>query len=641
MGRGEHQGLGKRSGRYPRSRGSCPHRLPSLGIGIFTYQELFIWTPLQRWYFNEYSSSHDFPTTRGNYLLLMKTDRNGHHSVAGNGDVVPDFRGRHYLIPFELSDQARQQGAVQLNLETVHYSSAQMERILRGEIFAGRSVGELIFPSCAASFGFLVIGLAFAIPRDRARRRQRDEGTRLKGPQLVTVEEFNRWSGSDGINFLTTERKRSLSIPRSLESSHIMIMGDTGAGKSVLQRHVLIQVAQRGETAIVYDAALEYTPQFFNPARGDLILNPLDARCPYWSPSDEVIHEAEALTLAKSLFPDKPYENQFFVEGPRKIFAHLLTLKPTPAELVGWMSHEEELDRLLKGTELEAFVYRAAGPQRGGVLGALNMVADSLKLLPRESDAKQRWTTEEWARQKTGWLFLTSTPRFRERLLPLTSLWLDTLVLRLMNQGDPTMRHAWFVLDELASLQRLPQLHTALTENRKSENPVVIGFQGRSQLEVRYGHEAETMLSQPATKIFLHTSEPRAAKWISDAIGQVEMERVKETKYVSPLARITKSLGYHTERRTEPLVLPSEITGLERLHAFLKVGNMVVPFGFPYTAPLKSQQGFVPRPTAPRVVEMGKRAPEPTAVPTSQEIGQPGLGERPKGIAAGQKPYFQ
>ena len=85
------------------------------------------------------------------------------------------------------------------------------------------------------------------------------------------------------------------------------------------------------------------------------------------------------------------------------------------------------------------------------------------------------------------------------------------------------------MLDELASLQRLPQLHTAMTENRKSNNPVVLGFQGRSQLEARYGHEAEAMLSQPATKIFLHTSEPRAAKWISDTIGEVEMERLKET----------------------------------------------------------------------------------------------------------------
>jgi hypothetical protein len=248
---------------------------------------------------------------------------------------------------------------------------------------------------------------------------------------MVTVREFNEWSGTDGISFLTTESSQLLSIPRSLESSHIMIMGDTGAGKSVLQRRVLTQVSERGETAIVYDPALEYTPQFFNAARGDLVLNPLDARCPYWSPADEVIHEAEALTLATSLFPDKPHENTFFVEGPRKIFAHLLTLKPTPEELVWWMAHEEELDRLVKGTELEAFVYRAAGPQRGGVLGALNMVADSLKLLPRENDAKQRWTTEEWARQKTGWLFLTSTPRCRERLLP-------------------PMRHAWFVLDELA-----------------------------------------------------------------------------------------------------------------------------------------------------------------------------------------------
>jgi type IV secretory pathway VirB4 component len=55
---------------------------------------------------------------------------------------------------------------------------------------------------------------------------------------MVTVREFNEWSGTDGISFLTTESRQLLSIPRSLESSHIMIMGDTGAGKSVLQRRL-------------------------------------------------------------------------------------------------------------------------------------------------------------------------------------------------------------------------------------------------------------------------------------------------------------------------------------------------------------------------------------------------------------------
>jgi hypothetical protein len=582
-------------------------------------------------------ATQTFPSARGNYWLISKSDGNGHHSLAGDTDLVPDLSGQHG-IPFELSQQARQRGAVQLFLDSVPYSNAQMKQILAGQVFAGQSPDDLIRPAWVGALGFLVLGLVFAVPRDRARRGKKDKERRLKGPEMVTVGEFNRQSGADGISFLTTESKQSLSIPRSLESSHMMMMGDTGAGKSVLQRRVLMQIAERGETAIVYDPALEHTPQFFNPARGDLILNPLDVRCPYWSPSDEVMHEAEALTLATSLFPDKPHENTFFVEGPRKIFAHLLTLKPTPEELVRWMSHEEELDRLLKGTELTAFIYRGAGPQRGGVLGALNMVADSLKLLPKESETKQRWTTEEWAQQRSGWIFLTSTPRFRERLLPLMSLWLDTLVLRLMNQGDPAMRHAWFVLDELASLQRLPQLHTALTENRKSGNPVVIGFQGRSQLEVRYGHEAEAMLSQPATKIFLHTSEPRAAKWISDTIGEVEMERVKETVNTHPL-KITKSRSYHTERRTEPLVLPSEISGLQRLHALLKVDNLVVPFSFPYLAPVKTEPGFIPREITPRVVEIGKRPPQPSTV-AAQEIS-PRESENSKGIAAGQEPYFE
>ena len=83
----------------------------------------------------------------------------------------------------------------------------------------------------------------------------------------------------------------------------------------------------------------------------------------------------------------------------------------------------------------------------------------------------------------------------REALRPLISLWIDTLVLRLLNEPMPDQKPVWFVIDELASLQKLPQLHTAITENRKSRNPVVLGFQGKAQLEYLYGHLAEVMLS--------------------------------------------------------------------------------------------------------------------------------------------------
>src|SRR5438309_10394982 len=106
-----------------------------VGIAVFTYQEYQLWTPLQRWYFNEYSLAHDFPTQHGNYWLLTKTDRAGHHSVASNSDVVPDFRGLHNLFRFGLSQQDRKQVAVRLILETVNSSSAKLDRILREKIF--------------------------------------------------------------------------------------------------------------------------------------------------------------------------------------------------------------------------------------------------------------------------------------------------------------------------------------------------------------------------------------------------------------------------------------------------------------------------------------------------------------------------
>jgi len=112
----------------------------------------------------------------------------------------------------------------------------------------------------------------------------------------------------------------------------------------------------------------------------------------------------------------------------------------------------------------------------------------------------------------------------------LISMWLDMLVLRTMNQGKPGARPVWFILDELQSLHALPQLHTAITESRKARNPVVLGFQGRSQLEELYGRKAEAMLSQPATKVFLRTDEANSSKWISQTIGEVEIERLRESR---------------------------------------------------------------------------------------------------------------
>ena len=203
------------------------------------------------------------------------------------------------------------------------------------------------------------------------------------------------------------------------------------------------------------------------------------------------------------------------------------------------------------------------------------------------------FSTAAWEIQRKRWVFLTSNPGYREKILPLHSVWLDLFILRMMGGcEDLNAKPVWFVIDELASLNKLPQLHTTVTENRKYGNPLVLGFQGRSQMERRYGKDAEAMLSQPATKMFFKTSEPRAAKWISDAIGKIEVERLKESRSMG-LLRSKKS--FSLEIVTKPLVMASEISRLEPPRGFIKQENRVVSVRFALAKKRAKQPEFIER----------------------------------------------
>ena len=175
---------------------------------------------------------------------------------------------------------------------------------------------------------------------------------------------------------------------------------------------------------------------------------------------------------------------------------------------------------------------------------------------------------------------------------PLISLWLDLLVLRLMNEESSTAK-TWFVLDELASLQRLPQLTTAVTENRKSNNPMVLGFQGKAQVEALYGHVAEAMLGAAGDEDLPQNERASWSEWISKAIGEVEIERFRRVADGWAVSRGTRESEQRDITR-EPLVMASEVGGLDPLHGYLEHGNLVVRMRFPYVE-LRSECGEVRR----------------------------------------------
>jgi hypothetical protein len=596
------------------------------------------WTAAQRLYLSDYLKSgarSKLPAAKARYTLLEGITAKGDQLLV-TGDEIEAVKGQDGRWGYVLTDEGAQAGLVRLQWTTGVFNDKPLHELMGNYVYQNQTLWDFVKRPTYWTAAFFVVLLFMAVPKDRARRNVWKFGRRLRGPELVTTAEFNGKLGRknllttqlpDGLMFINEEQSwddkllhnnasRWVRVPREREAMHFLIVGDSGTGKSAAIRQMLSQIADRGEAAIVYDPALEYVPQFYRESRGDVILNPLDARCPFWTPGDEVPHEAEALTVAASLFPERGWENRFFVDAPRKIFAHLINLKPTPEQLTYWMCHEQEIDARVQGTEMWAMIHSTAPNQRSGVMGSLNMVADAFRLLPPERETTRRWSAHQWSQERRGWLFLTSKPTMRERLQPLLSLWLDLLVLRLMNEGGNGARKTWFVLDEVATLQRLPQLTTAITESRKSNCPMVLGFQGKAQVETLYGHIAEAMLSQPATKIFFKTSEPHASDWISKSIGEIEVERFREsrTRGVFPQNRENEQ----REITREPLVMASEIGGLEPLHGYLKHGNLVVRMRMPYLTLDEPAEKFIERklttPALPTPVTMPAREPEPAQV---------------------------
>jgi hypothetical protein len=557
----------------------------------------FAMSPLQRYYLSCYVETGVLSTMRqtSDYQLVTVADRQHHTRPVTEADVQPGSTpqpiGRP--IPLALSPAARAEGVVLLYRGAkVGYMNRPLHDYLRRFVYDGDTfVGIFRLPLLSGLAAFL-FQLPFAVRKDVQRLKEMKYGRLLKGPVLVSPKGFNRAIKGDGVGFQTTGSKDLMRIPQRAEGQHIELMGDTGTGKTRLIMQLLMQIKERGHSAIVYDPACEFVQRFYDPST-DIILNPLDARCPYWGPSEELRRRAEAKAIAASLYqPTTDKKGEFFTETPQKIFAHLLTFGPSPQELVEWMANPEEIDRRVQNTEMAMMIAKGAQQQRNGVLASLGLIADSLRMLPKKETAQSHWSATEWAEHRKGWIFITSKPSEREALRPLHSLWIDLLVLRLLNEPKQSQHPVWFVLDELASLQRLPQLHTAITENRKSKNPLVLGFQGKAQLEMIYGHLAEVMLSQPTTKIFLRTTEPKAAEWVSNAIGKIEIERLRETHSTG----LRAGNNFSMERQVEPLVLDSEVSGLPDKHAFLKLGNHVARFSFEYRNIPATQPAFVPRP---------------------------------------------
>ena len=407
----------------------------------------------------------------------------------------------------------------------------------------------------------------------------------------------------------------AIPLPRRIETRHFAFLGTTGSGKTTALRQMLDGIEARGEPALIYDTSGEFIAHYYRPERGDIILNPFDARCAFWSPFDEISHPADADRIARQLVSEtSSQDDDVWLETSRILVANMLrslwaesncNLEALLEALQ--VKSKDQLKQWLLHTSSARTFADDADRATGSVLFMLAKAANLIQFLRVDDGSAEHFAFRDFIAgldARLGakpWIFVPRKEDYFEASKPLMACWLECAASAVLGLSPSPERRIWFILDELADLPKVDNLARLLPEGRKFGAAIVLTFQALGQMRNRYGTNiAEAMLACCNTKLFLQTVDRETRAWASHTIGDCEVELRSSTDTLSfggDLPRTT----LNTQRQFRPAVLESELR-LEPHHGFL-----LLPDGLPVArihltadhitargAP--AQQGFSPAP---------------------------------------------
>lgn len=623
------------------------------GYAIHRYWVSRDLTPLQRVYFKQYLKStyrSYLPNAKSRYttLSVILIDPNGKEQKSAATDLIVEpvldedrrikFDARHYPL-FQTREGVP---AKKLYWEERIALDKDAYDWLQTTVYDDQSIPDIWRPAWLGAAVIFIVGLLALIGLDMFAQRRYLKGQPLRGTRELLPKAYAREHRKHlgyGLTVIQGKRRTcKLTVPLAEENEGLLLLGDPGTGKSQVIHQLLDQITGRnpGEGVVCYDPAGEFIAAHFNP-RTDIVLNPLDTRCPFWMPAYEIggadaeTNAPERQFIAESFFPYPDHlapNTQFFIKGARSIFAQMLRFNPTPDRLVEMLTDEELIDYCVMGTEHAHLIGRDAKGQRGGVLATLSEVGESLKLLPPSEENPKHWLSlYKWARRREGCIFITSTHGTRESLRRLHAAWINILLANLLGSsyGVSGRRACWMLIDEVHSLKHLPILKTTLVEARKYRVKMVLGTQNKAQFEEHYGRGAATMLASSHTKGLFRCNEPDSARWVSEMIGEEEKERPRVGTTATVQANGRDSINYSTFTERRLVVSKEQIMALPNLHGYWKYGDSVVPFQIepinrPQVAP-----SFIPRPRKPVIQKELKQQP-PQLVGSASTVGANGNG---------------
>jgi type IV conjugative transfer system coupling protein TraD len=374
----------------------------------------------------------------------------------------------------------------------------------------------------------------------------------------------------------------SVPFPWRSEQSHVMLVGTTGTGKTTQMLDLIAQMRQRKDRAIVFDLTGAYTSAFYDPET-DIILNPMDKRCPTWSIFFEGRSHADFTGMAAALMPidggaSEPFWNlaarTLFVETCMKLVAKGMASNRALATAL-MMADLKSVHKLLANTVADPLTAPEAARMAESIRAVYNTNAQALRFLPEDNPP---FSITEWigGKQKPGSiLFITSSHNDLTLNRALLTLWMNLAVHSLMRLPRTRDLRTWFFFDEVHALHRLPAIEDGLQTARGFGGAFILGIHSFAKLAETYGREGAINLTSLArTKLILATADRETAEHCSDYIGQREV-RMMDEAYSYGYSNIRDAATITPRSEIQPLVIPDDIMKLPSLRGFL-----VYPEGF-------------------------------------------------------------
>jgi Type IV secretion-system coupling protein DNA-binding domain len=380
-----------------------------------------------------------------------------------------------------------------------------------------------------------------------------------------------------------------VSIPLADETKHFKIIGTTGTGKSTAIHQILSAALSRGDRAVIADPDGGYLNRYYDPERGDVILNPFDPDARKWDLFGEITEDYDIDQLARALIPDSGDADRVWNEYARTLFTEVVRQLRTSdvcddRELARVLNRadDDELGRMLEGTAAARFFKQGNEKMLASTQAVL---ASAVRVFEYTAKHEARpLSVRAWVREgraglgkgRGAVLFLPYKAAEIAALRRLISAWMRLSIFEAMN-GEEGDQRLWFIVDELDALGEIDGLKDALARLRKFGGRCVLGFQSIAQVSGLYGKgTAETIVENCGNTLILRCSASErggTSEFASKLIGQREV--VHTTLSITRRSGEWRSAISKSEQlRIEPAVMASEIERLPDLTGYLKIASV-------------------------------------------------------------------